>query len=142
MGPLETTLSAPATPRVNAKRHPGRERVVADPCFTDHEQSVSALTHATQWADDGASERATAVMHSATGRRLAKCTGSCILVPGKNFRAGSMRPSSPTGGWDGFDPVVTSLGNFPWTAARSSARPSGGAWRTDSQESQWRKEQR
>ena len=55
MGPLGITLPAVATPRGNATSHARRKRFVADPCFHDDGQPISALTHATRGADELAS---------------------------------------------------------------------------------------
>ena len=73
MGPLGITLPGAGTPRVNAMSHSRPKNLAADPCFSADGQSVSALTHATRWAEDLASGRATAVMHPRDG-------GLCVVV--------------------------------------------------------------
>lgn len=42
---------------------PRQMQVVADPCSYDDGQSPTTLTHATRWAEDAASGRATTIMH-------------------------------------------------------------------------------
>ena len=78
MGPLGMTLPVAVTPRVNATSHSGRKRFTADPCSCDNRQPRSALTHATQGADEPASGCAIAVMHAVAGGYAYGPSTSCM----------------------------------------------------------------